>query len=183
MPDDARLPSASEILAQLYRVHKTRLHRLVSRRLNDSCSAEDVTHEAFARMAAITDLPAIDNPLAMLTRIAGNIIRDGFRSERYRESQLRQLVHAPATTHFGPDPESSASHRQELARLRDAIDNLPPRCREVFVLHKIHGKTHSEVAHALGISRNMVEKHVIRAYTQLRQHRDAARDGDAPKDA
>ena len=172
MPDDLCVPEPGESLDRLYRDHKTRLHRLVSRRLSDPSHAEDVTHEAFTRLAARADLAELANPLAMLTRIAINIIRDGFRAERYRAGREPELREHFVTTRPVPDPENHTASRQELARLRDAIDRLPPRCREVFIMHKIHGLSHSDVARTLGISRNMVEKHVIRAYTQLREHRD-----------
>ena len=49
------------------------------------------------------------------------------------------------------------------ARVRSpaaAIESLPPRCREVFVLHKVHELPQAEVALTLGISRKAVEKHV-----------------------
>lgn len=42
----------------------------------------------------------------------------------------------------------------------DAINNLPPRCREVFVLRRFHDLSPDDIAKRLGISRNMVEKHL-----------------------
>lgn len=178
MPDDVYAPEPGESLDQLYRNHKTRLHRLVSRRLSDPSQAEDVTHEAFTRLAARSDLLMADNPLALLTRIAINIIRDGLRTERYRNEREAALhVHFTTLQHT-PDPERHSANRQELAHLRDAIDRLPPRCREVFILHKVHGLPHADVARALGISRNMVEKHVIRAYRQLLECRDGSGTGN-----
>jgi RNA polymerase sigma-70 factor (ECF subfamily) len=70
--------------------------------------------------------------------------------------------------------ERSIEQRERLALLRGAIDELPPRCREVFVLHKLDGLSHADVADRLGISRNMVEKHVIRAMRHFRDRLDAA---------
>lgn len=179
MPDESCTPSyPGTELEQLYRDHKTRLYRLVCRHLSDPSRAEDVTHEAFIRLATRTDLPAARNPLALLTRIAVNIIRDGFRSERYRDQCEPALRQHLSDLHQHPDPERHSAGRQELARLRDAIDQLPPRCREVFIMHKVHGLSHADVARTLGISRNMVEKHVIRAYTQLRDGRDGSGSGN-----
>lgn len=178
MPDESCAPCDGAELERLYRDHKPRLHRLVSRRLADPSRAEDVTHEAFIRLATRSDLPATANPLALLTRIAVNIIRDGFRSQRYRDECEPALRQHLATVHHIPDPERHTAGRQQLARLRDAIDRLPPRCREVFIMHKVHGLSHAEVARSLGISRNMVEKHVIRAYTQLRDGRDGGGTGN-----
>ena len=51
---------------------------------------------------------------------------------------------------------------QELALLNEAIDTLPQRCREVLLLRKIKGLSHSEIAVLLGISANTVETQVAR---------------------
>jgi RNA polymerase sigma-70 factor (ECF subfamily) len=40
------------------------------------------------------------------------------------------------------------------------------------MLHKFTGLTHSEIAARLGISKNMVEKHVIKAMTHCRKRLD-----------
>lgn len=150
MPDETCAPGDGAELERLYRDHKSRLHRLVSRRLADPSRAEDVTHEAFIRLATrADDLPSAANPLALLTRIAINIIRDGFRSQRYRDECEPALRQHLANVHHHPDPERHTAGRQELARLRDAIDRLPPRCREVFIMHKVHGLSHAEVARSL----------------------------------
>jgi RNA polymerase sigma factor (sigma-70 family) len=59
-------------------------------------------------------------------------------------------------------PEQDAISRDLLDRIGAAIDALPSRCREAFVLNRIHGLSHEEVARQMGISRSAVEKHVMR---------------------
>lgn len=39
----------------------------------------------------------------------------------------------------------------------EAIESLPPRCREVFVMSRYQGKKYREIAEAMGISENTVE--------------------------
>ncbi len=69
-------------------------------------------------------------------------------------------------------PEHLADLQQRLQALQSIIDCLPPRCREVFWLFRIEGVSQVEIAHTLGISLNMVERHVIRALLDLRLARD-----------
>jgi len=71
-----------------------------------------------------------------------------------------------------PGPERHAAARQQLARLQQAVDSLPARCREIFVLHKFDGRPQKQIAEQFGISLNAVEKHLIRALVRLRQHLD-----------
>ena len=52
-----------------------------------------------------------------------------------------------------------------------AIEQLPNRCQQVFILSRLHGLANGEIAELLGISRNMVEKHIIRALLHCRKVR------------
>jgi RNA polymerase sigma-70 factor (ECF subfamily) len=66
-----------------------------------------------------------------------------------------------------PDAEAVYEARERLARLAAAIAALPPQCRRVFTLHKLHGLSHAEVATRLNISRSAVEKHMSAALKHL----------------
>lgn len=152
----------------LYRNHRGRLRSLIARRCGGGSEGEDVVQEAFARLLAAYGGKRLANPLGLLYRIAVNIVRDSARSDQFRRNQLDAYGEVPCCAAGHSDPEAALAARARLRRLHDAIGGMPPRCREVFVLHKLDGMSHSEVAAALGISRNMVEKHMIRAYEQLR---------------
>jgi RNA polymerase sigma factor (sigma-70 family) len=64
-------------------------------------------------------------------------------------------------------PEQFASARQELRLLQLALDDLPPRCREVVVLRKIEGLSQNDIADRLGIAVGTVEKQITRGIRAL----------------
>jgi RNA polymerase sigma-70 factor (ECF subfamily) len=68
-----------------------------------------------------------------------------------------------------PSLEQEAADQQKLAILRGVIDELPPRCRQVFALHNIHGMSYSEIAKDLGISESGVEKHIMKGLQHCRK--------------
>ncbi|MNO07493.1 putative RNA polymerase sigma factor FecI [compost metagenome] len=49
-----------------------------------------------------------------------------------------------------------------------ALDELPAICRDAFLLRKLEGMTHPEIAERLGISKGMVEKHIVNAMKHCR---------------
>lgn len=167
-------PSPSEASAlkvqaeQLYRHSRATLRPALAGRLGSAADADDVLHEAFTRFLATYAGRSILNPLAMLARIAMNIVRDTARANSSRATLLDRHCHMLVQT--PPNPEVEAGKRQDLRHLCDAIDTLPPRCRQVFLLCRIDGMPQAEVASLLGISKSGVEKHLIRARNQLNQY-------------
>ena len=53
--------------------------------------------------------------------------------------------------------------------LYEAIEKLPPKCREIFVMSKLEGKKQAQIAQELGISINTIEVQIGIAYKKLRQ--------------
>jgi RNA polymerase sigma-70 factor (ECF subfamily) len=146
-----------------------------SRHLKDRDGAADVVQEAYARVLTVQQAgQAIREPRALLYRTARNIVIDQQRhlavSERDGPEVLDEIP-APSAE----QPEQVYAAHQRAQQLVEVIDALPPRCREAFVLHKFEGLSHAEVAERMGISRNMVERHVMLAVLACRKHRD----GDA----
>lgn len=155
---------------RLYVRCRTTLRPALAGRLGSMHEAEDVLHEAFVRLLQNYARQSLRNPLAMLARIAMNIVRDGARRTSCHRDALARQVEPVCVVAPPPDPESGLAGRQDLRHLYQAIDQLPPRCREVLLLHRVEGVPQGEVAALLGISRSAVEKHLARANTLLRAH-------------
>lgn len=167
----------------LYLRSRAILRPVLAGRLGSPDDAEDVLHEAFIRFIDAYSGRAVSNPLALLGRIAINIVRDLGRSERLKrrkaEGQTAGLCSGPQPH----SPETICADQQGLRRAQAVIDRLPPKCREVFLLHRLDGMPHAEVARILGISRSMVEKHLARADRQMRDELSAFVDSGPRRDA
>ncbi|WP_183437412.1 RNA polymerase sigma factor [Methylobacterium sp. R2-1] len=157
----------------LYRHEGLKLRRFLLRLLDNPADAADASQETYLRMVAALSRTSIEHPSALLFRIATNValrMRNRGRLERTLfaakcDAELAEIVDGYAL------PERQAIARQELRRLAGAIDALPPRCREVFLLSRLDGLPNGEIALRLGISRNMVEKHIIKALLHCRRTR------------
>ncbi|AWB25356.1 RNA polymerase subunit sigma-70 [Methylobacterium currus] len=155
----------------LHRDDGVRLRRFLTRRLGNPTDAADAHQETYLLMLAALTRTQIEQPSAFLFQIASNVARR-MRNRQRLEGRIFQPVSDEDWAGLADGharPEQQAMARQDLRRLAAAIDDLPPRCREAFLLARIEGLPNGEVAARLGISRNMVEKHLIKALLHCRR--------------
>lgn len=128
--------------------------------------AEDAVQESIAGFLA-TDTNAIDNPRAYLHRSVHNHLAD-----RYRRSQVVPMESLHELREFehptDNDPQAGIRTTQLLTAMKSALEELPPKCRQVFLWHRIEGYSHQEIAERMELSVNMVERYMMRAARHLR---------------
>jgi RNA polymerase sigma-70 factor (ECF subfamily) len=143
------------------------LLRHLSRRLGRDVDADDVLQDTFLRLQSIPVETDIKNPRSYLFRMADNLATDHIRGrqslERYFSPQ-----EFPDSVDDKSSPERIVDYRQRLGRLEQAISELPPRQRQVFLRHKFDGLSHAEIASELRITKSAVEKLVMKALAHLR---------------
>lgn len=149
------------MLERYYRELLNFLHRQVS----DRDTAADLAQESYARVLAVQHAGRdILDGRALLYRTARNLLVDQHRRaavRRHDDLDAMPEAEQPAAPHY-LQPEEALVSRQMLRAYVGAIECLPPRCREAFVLHVFDELTHAQVAQRMGISVSMVEKHVVR---------------------
>ncbi len=159
------------LVQELQRSEEGRLRRFFMRRFRNATEASDATQETFLRMLDAPPKTIIENPQAYLFQIAKSVAR--VTSARLAADAglfLPAIVGENQATD-APDQERVVIGRQSLILLAKAIEKLPNRCQEVFILSRLHGMSNGEIADRLGISRNMVEKHIIKALIHCRKVR------------
>ena len=147
---------------QFYFEHGEELRRYLTQRLKCRQTAADLTQEVFVRLLRSPSDDVVENPRAYLYRIASNLLADHFRRLK-RQPGLVALPFSGTVPDEAPSPERAALTREELRRLEQAIEDLPPRQREVILLHKFDGLSYSAIAERLNISKNTVMVHMMRA--------------------
>ncbi|MCS3468089.1 RNA polymerase sigma-70 factor (ECF subfamily) [Pseudomonas sp. JUb42] len=142
-----------------------------TRRLKNRHQAEDLTHDAFVRVLE-SDREA-EQPRAYLHQTARNIAVDTWRRED-RRALLELQVDEYGVPQAG-DPEAFMHAIQLADSIERALAELPLNCRKVFIWQKLEGLTQQEIAERMGLSKNMVEKYMIRTLRHLRDRLDAAK--------
>ena len=158
-PPDATEASDAELLARvgehdseafeiLYGRYVRPVFSLALRRLGDRGHAEDAVQEAFAAIwrSASTYRPERGAAGGWLYTVARNAIVDRLRRNGpAADSELPELASAEA----GPDQQAEDSYVSW--RVHRALEELPPREREVIELAYWSGMSQSEVADYLGL--------------------------------
>ncbi|HEX6237973.1 MAG TPA: RNA polymerase sigma factor [Acidimicrobiales bacterium] len=102
------------------------------------------------------------------------------RRARHRHDDLDDSgpVVDPRTDH---DPQLRADADDLRARLRVALDGLPPRLRAVVVLRDVYDLSHNAIAAELGISESAAKVRLHRARRKLRDQIFPRRDGESSR--
>lgn len=133
----------------------------------DRSIAEDVAQETlFKFWKSRRKLRPDTNPGALLYRIAYNEFVDVHRKNKWT-SPLLETARLESIADLVDDENELFVQRYE--QVKKAIDALPPRSREVFILSKQHGLRYKDIAEKLNISIKTVEVHMGKAYKLIRQ--------------
>ena len=132
------------------------LARYCWRLVQDRELAHDLAQEAFTRM--LGRLTTVDDPRAYVYGVATNLVRRAWR----RRAQDALAVDALAAQPAGP----LASHEGAVT-LRDAVAKLPPRLRDVVLLHYWADLTVVDVGNALGRPAGSVKRQLAEARALL----------------
>jgi RNA polymerase sigma factor (sigma-70 family) len=138
------------------------------RRVRSREEAEDLTQEVFLRLSRRLDVEQVDNPEAFLFRTAVNLLRDRSRRGKTAASHLDEMAYRGAAVEE-LSPERVVEGRQSLASVLRALDELDERTRDAFILHRLEGMRHAEIAALYGVSVSSVEKYIIKALAHLAQ--------------
>lgn len=164
-------------IADLYRQHFGELKHFLSGRVASKELAADLVQELFLRLLARDrSVAEIGHQRGFLFASARNLAAESRRSPRWHGHASPETQPGHDTHDTAPPPEIILQDKQAVTRLLETVANLPPRCREAFILHKFDGLSYPEVAERLGISVSMVEKHMMRALNDCRAQVDRTPD-------
>ena len=143
----------------IFRVYYPSLVGLAESIVQQRAAAEDIAQDVLVALWRRRHALAIETSLRAYL----------FRATRTRA--LNRIRHERVARAAQPQPPDAAAVQAETAAaLRAAVQTLPPRCREVFELSRVHGLAYAEIADVLGISIKTVENQMGKALRILRKH-------------
>lgn len=157
---DAR---ALGVILERYWIHVVRHAAAI---LGNTSSAEDIAQETFVRIWERRETWKLQGSVrGLLFTISRNLSLD---------ERSRRATHARAARNLSgvtplPTPEEHVLWAELDRAYARALESLPERRREVYLMVRHHGLTHAEVAQALRLSPQTVANHVRLALVDLRE--------------
>lgn len=134
--------------------------------LNDRDDSEEVVQKLFVRLwEKRKHLTQPENTKSFLYKSVYNECLKHLKSKVTREKyNLKFALQSEMDGNSTENNDLSAF----LPHLKNAIDKLPTKCREIFVLHKLEGYTQKEISEILGISTKTIENQIAIGISKLR---------------
>jgi RNA polymerase sigma-70 factor (ECF subfamily) len=162
----------SEALAILYQEYVDKVYHYIYLRVGQVEEAEDLTQEVFLKalkgIGSYCERGALF--VSWLLRIAHNLIIDHYRKQKGRQViLLGEAIEGTGTIAIGTDPALTTEQHMELMELKQTVDKLPPREREVIALRFGAELSVSETARVMGKAEGTVKKLQHEAVVKLRK--------------
>lgn len=146
------------VLTRLLLAERPSLMRIAQRIVGSAAAAEDVAQSLWFRVQRVEDDPPILNKRAYLYRLVINLASDRLRADR-RHDALFETGDLPEDVGDSvPTAETGLLDRERLAAIMGALDELPLRSRQIFIMRKFNEMPIDEIASRLGVSRSTIAK-------------------------
>jgi RNA polymerase sigma-70 factor (ECF subfamily) len=163
------MPTPRKAFIERLFAHRGALQAFFYRRLRTKSDAADLVQEVYLRMLRVSDTDAIQNPEAYLFTVAGNLLKENAAADRRQAeaADVEESDASPLKELSGFDAALDTTRRIE--RLRDVLEELPPKCCAALILQYRHELSYQQIAERLEVSPSMVKKYLTQALSHCRR--------------
>lgn len=153
---------------ELVKIYWPQIYGTALRLIREPEQAKDLAQDMFMKLWNNREkLPGVSNVKSFLYVSARNLVMDHLEKKVLTTSNIEYLV-----DYFQESNTADAQRKMEFAELEQtlaaAIQSLPGKTKEVFILHRFGGLNHAEIAQKLGISEVSSKTYIVRALKDIR---------------
>ena len=131
--------------------------------------AQDLTQEIFIKLWERRDrLTEVKDEDAYVYILSRNVIFDFLRKKVFNTENIEILIDYFADSSISP--QEKLEYNELESTLKSAIDQLPGKVKDVFLLSRVNGLTHEQIAKELNISVTSSKTYIVRALQDIRKY-------------
>ena len=157
-------PVSNHLLHQLYSQHHRWLLSWLRRRVNESEQAADLAQDTFLKILNTNNTQDIRQPRPFLATIARRLVSNYHRRQKIEAAYLDALACLPES--LIPSLEEHALALELLQQIDHALNGLPYRVKQAFLLAHLEELSYAEIASVLNVSTSSVKQYLSRANQQ-----------------
>ena len=157
----------------VYRELKGSLMRFAYRYYKKPQDIEDVVQEAFVKVCEAQGQREIQNPKAYMYQTVRNLAVRQLRKKDHKLTDTVGDMDLETILDSTPTLEEQFESRQKLDLFCRAVRELPLKCQRVYILCRVYGFSHKEIAEHMGITVKTVEAHMNKAVLRCSDYMDA----------
>ena len=161
----------------------TFLQKYLARYFTEHQDIEDVVQETYLRAYSAERHKVIEHPRAFLFRVARNLALTALKRKSRQITDYIEDFELPLAIGSADTVESEVEARQNIGIYCEAVTALPEQCRRVFLLRKVHGLSHKEIAERMNLTNSSVEKHILKGVLKCRAYVRERELGKTPEEA
>lgn len=156
------------VFNNIFEMHSTDLYNFLYYKYGANNNPQDLVQEAFIKLWNSCHKIVFDKAKSFLFTVANNQML----SELAKKKTATNYAEIKPTSHSHETPEFVLEEKEYGEKLSKALAELTEDQRVTFMLNRVEGKKHQEIADILGISRKAVEKRIYTALAKLRDKID-----------
>ncbi len=160
MPSKERSKYELSRMSAAFVEHSPLLKRFLARFYSNRQDIEDVAQEAYLRAYVAEQKQTIENPKAFLFQVAKNVALTQLTKKSKQITNCLEDSGVAGVLATEPSAGEEVEAEEQLGLFCEAVATLPYKCREVFLLRKVHGFSHKEIAKRMSLSASSVEKYL-----------------------
>jgi len=149
----------------VFREHAKDLHDFLYYKFGAGYNPSDIVQEAFMKLWENCHKVLWEKVRSFLFTVANNRMLN----ELSKEKTAFKYTMEPRRDFSSESPQYIMEEKEYMDKLQKALEQLPEDQRTTFMLNRIEGKKHKEIAAMLGVSRKTVEKRIYAALRKLRE--------------
>lgn len=154
-----------KIFATIFQKVSKDLHNFIYYKFGDQFNPDDKVQEAFMKLWENCGKIAPEKARAFLFSVANNTTLNEIKHEKvklnYAQTSKPEIDNQ--------NPQFLIEEKEYLIKYQNALSKLTEEKRVAFLLNRVEGKKHQEIAELLNISKKAVEKRIYSALKELRK--------------